>query len=82
MDTARKELGFTYRATSQGAVHIHRAGREVAVLRAESAVRFLAKARDATPAAIQQLCARATGNYRRGSESLASTVRRSKGRDI
>lgn len=80
MTSAHEELGFTYRATAQGSVHISRAGREVVVLRADAAARFLARAVGATPAAIQQLCARATGNYKRGNESLASTVRSSKGR--
>lgn len=74
------EPGFTYRATARGAVHISRAGREVAVLRADAAAKFLARARGATPEAIQQLCARVTGNYKRGNESLASAVRGAKGR--
>lgn len=75
------ELGFTYRTTAQGAVHILRAGREVTVLRGDAAARFLARASNATPEAIQRLCARATGNYKRGNESLGSAVRRSKGRN-
>ncbi len=74
-------LGFTYRATAQGVVHISRGGRVVVTLRADAAARFLAKAQGAPVDAVQKLCARATGNYKRGNESAASAVRRGKGRD-
>jgi hypothetical protein len=74
------DLGFTYRATAQGVVHISRGGREVATLRAHAASKFLAKAGSASFEAVQQLCARATGNYKRGNESTASEVRSGKGR--
>jgi len=74
-------LGFTYRATAEGVVHISRSGREVVTLRANAAAKFLAKAEGASMDAVQQLCARATGNYKRGNESQASAVRRGKGRD-
>ena len=73
-------LGFTYRATRQGVVHISRAGREVATLRGEVAARFLSKAERASPDAVQQLCARVTGNYKRGNESRAATSRKAKRR--
>jgi hypothetical protein len=69
--SAKTDLGFTYRATAQGAVRISRDGREVVVLGPKAAARFLAKAQGASPEALQQLCARATGNYRRGNESAA-----------
>ena len=75
------DLGFTYRATAKGVVHISRGGREVVILRADAAAKFLAKAQGASAGAIQQLCARVTGNYKRGNESLASAVRGRKGRD-
>jgi hypothetical protein len=74
------DLGFTYRATAKGAVHISRGGREVVVLRARAASDFLSKAEGASTIAIQQLCARVTGNYKKGNESLAASVRRAKGR--
>jgi hypothetical protein len=61
-------LGFSYRATLQGAVQISREGREVVTLRGEAAARFLGKAQGASPEALQQLCARVTGNYKRGNE--------------
>ena len=75
------DLGFTYRATAKGVVHISRGGREVVTLRADSAARFLARAEGASADAVQQLCARVTGNYKRGNETVASAVRRGKGRD-
>ena len=78
--STQADLGFTYRATAKGVVHISRGGREVVTLRADAAARFLAKAQGASVDAIQQLCARATGNYKRGNESVASAVRRGKGR--
>ena len=62
------DLGFSYRATASGAVHIARHGREVTVLRAKAARDFLAKAQRAPDEAVQQLCARVTGNYKRGNE--------------
>jgi hypothetical protein len=72
-------LGFTYRAMAKGTVYISRDGREVVVLRAKAASDFLAKAEGASADAVQQLCARVTGNYKRGNESVASAVRKSKG---
>ena len=73
------DLGFSFRTTARGTVHISRAGREVTILRGNPAVRFLARAAGATPEAIQQLCARVTGNYNRGNESEAPKARRVKG---
>lgn len=72
--------GFTYRATALGVVHISRGGREVVTLRGAVAAKFLARAEGAGADAVQLLCARVTGNYKRGNESVASTVRRGKGR--
>ena len=78
---AQTDLGFTYRATAKGVVHISRGGCEVVTLRADAAAKFLAKAEGASMDAVQQLCARVTGNYKRGNEGVASGVRRGKGRD-
>lgn len=69
--SAQADLGFTYRATAQGVVRISRSGREVVTLRSRAAAGFLAKADGASAEAVQQLCARATGNYKRGNESAA-----------
>jgi hypothetical protein len=72
------DLGFTYRATVRGTVYIFRYGREVVALRATAAAEFLARAEGASPEAMQQLCARVTGNYKRGNESRASALRERK----
>lgn len=71
MSSAQTDLGFTFRASGQGAVHVCRYGRTVAVLRGPSAEKLLARAEGASPEGIQQLCARVTGNYRRGNEAEA-----------
>jgi hypothetical protein len=73
---APTDLGFTYRTSGRDAVRILRHGREVTVLRGKPAERFLGKAEGASPEAIQQLCARATGNYKRGNEGLAASRRK------
>ena len=73
MTSAQADLGFTYRAKGRETVRILRHGREVTVLRGMSAERFLGKAEGASPEAVQQLCARATGNYKRGNEGLAAS---------
>jgi hypothetical protein len=75
------DLGFTYRANARGVVEISRGGRGVVTLRGNAAAKFLAKAEGATMEAVQQLCARVTGNYKRGNEAVGSAVRRGKGRD-
>jgi hypothetical protein len=68
MTSAQSDLGFTYRATARGFVLISRGGRQVTTLRGDAAARFLAKAEGAPGEDVQQLCARVTGNYKRGSE--------------
>ena len=73
------DLGFSYRTGAQGSVHIARAGREVVILRANAAAKFLAKAQGASAGELQLLCARVTGNYKRGNESRASEARWAKG---
>ena len=80
MASVQTDLGFSYRATAKGAVHISRAGREVVILRAKAASDFLARAEGASADAVQQLCARVTGNYKRGNEATAASVRKAKGR--
>lgn len=79
MATSDSNLGFAYRATARGTVHISRDGREVVTLRADAAAKLLAKAEGASFEALQQLCARATGNYKRGNEADAARARRAKG---
>ncbi len=60
---------FGYRATKKGEVRIDRGGRTVATVRGAEADRLLAAIEAAEDdVAVQQLLARATGNYRRGNE--------------
>ena len=82
MDTsANPDLGFSYRATKGGEVAIHRAGQAVTRLRGVAAREFLAEVDGADQAAQQQAMARATGNYKRGNERVASDHPRNRGRD-
>lgn len=74
------DLGFSFRASGESAVRILRHGKEVTILRGEAARKFLAKAAGANEAAIQQLCARVTGNYKRGNEGAAGEARAAKRR--
>jgi hypothetical protein len=67
------DSGFSYRASKQGAVAIHRQGKLVVTLRGDAAREFLAKVASGDPAARQRLMARVTGNYRRGNERAAGS---------
>jgi len=62
------DLGYAYRTSNDGVVRITRSGRAVTTLRGPAARRFLDDVRRAAPNAVQQACARATGNYKRGNE--------------
>lgn len=68
MESTASDLGFSHQGTRQGEVHIFRGGKQVATLRGRVAAKFLSKAQGADHGTIQQLCARATGNYKRGNE--------------
>ena len=68
MESTATDLGFSLQATRQGEVHVFRGGKQVATLRGTVAAKFLRKTQGANHAAIQQLCARITGNYKRGTE--------------
>lgn len=78
--SAHTNLGIPHRRAAKVSVHIPRDGREGAVLRAKAAGDFLARAEGASAEAVQQPCARVTGNYERGNESVASLARKAKGR--
>lgn len=65
------DLGFSFQATDGGDVRIARGGRVVTTLRGAAAREFLADVEGADDDGIQQLCARVTGNYRRGNEAVA-----------
>jgi hypothetical protein len=57
---------FAYRITKDARVLIDRAGRTVAVVAGKDAALLVSKLAKADARAVQQLLARATGNYRRG----------------
>ena len=59
---------FSFRATKAGEVHISWQGMPVTTLRRGSADRFLARAERLDHDGLQQLMARATGNFKRGNE--------------
>ena len=59
---------FSYRATKAGAVFISWQGKPVTTLRGGSADSFLARADGLDQEGLQQLMARATGNFKRGNE--------------
>ena len=58
------DLGFTWRTTAAGDIHVSRHGRVVTVLRGAAAERLLARLTGADARAVQQALARVTGNYR------------------
>jgi hypothetical protein len=66
------DLGFRFRAKSKTEVQITRDGKMVTVLRATSAIDFLAEADGASESDQQQMMARVTGNYKRGNERAAA----------
>jgi len=59
------DLGYDFIARKSGEVSISRHGKVVTTLRGEAAARFLVKVETG---GAQQVMARATGNYKRGSE--------------
>jgi hypothetical protein len=59
---------FDWRMTKNGQVLISRGGRVVVTVRSGAAQRLLAKLAAADDEQVQQLLARATGNYKRGNE--------------
>ncbi|MEO6462510.1 MAG: hypothetical protein ABIP29_05490 [Candidatus Eisenbacteria bacterium] len=62
------DLGFRWPAIRRGEVRVRREGRLVTTLRGRAAEKFLAEVARADAEAVQQLCARITGNYGRGNE--------------
>ena len=68
MESTAGDPGFSHKGTRLGEVHIFRGGKQVATLRGKVAARFLAKVKGADDGAVQQLCARIAGNYKRGNE--------------
>lgn len=60
--------GFTWSARKNGELAISRDGRVVTLVRHRAAERLTARLAAATEDEVQQVLARATGNYRRGNE--------------
>jgi hypothetical protein len=59
---------YSYLVTKDGRVRVDRGGRTVATVAGDQAVRLGQKLAEASPDGVQDLLARATGNYRRGNE--------------
>lgn len=59
---------FDYRVTKQGGVVVSRGGRQVMTVGGRDAARLVAALQRADDSQVQDLLARASGNYRRGNE--------------
>jgi len=70
--TVGQASGFAYRVRKNGDVEISHHGRQATVLRGQAASAFVVQASRCAPEDAQQLMARATGNYKRSNERLAS----------
>jgi hypothetical protein len=66
------DLGFSHRLRKSGEVELWHHGRLVSTLRGRDAADFRARAASLDAAAVQQLMARLTGNYKRGNERAAA----------
>lgn len=72
-DAGEGHLGFSYQVKKDGSVVVQHHGRLAATLRGHAAIDFIDEAEGGDDAAMQQLMARVTGNYKHGNERLAST---------
>ena len=70
--TPTGDLGFSYRRRKSGDVEVLHRGKVVATLQGAEAHDFIAKVELGEDTDGQQLMARLTGNYKRGSERTAS----------
>ena len=59
---------FSYRVTKDGRVRVDRGGRTVTTVAGDRADLLARELATASPDGVQDLLARATGNYRRGNE--------------
>ena len=71
-DDSTSDLGFTFRERKSGEVQVLHRGTLASTLRGADAQEFLAEVSSCSPAELQQLMARITGNYKRGNERLAA----------
>jgi hypothetical protein len=62
---------FDWRTTKDGQLLVSRGGRVVTTVRGSAAARLLGRLAGASDDEVQQLLARATGNYKRGNERHA-----------
>lgn len=76
---AAADLGFSYAVRKSGVVELRHHGRVAGTLRGRDAADFCARAVALDDAALQQLMARLTGNYRRGNEHAAASHPRRRG---
>lgn len=72
------DLKFSFRQRKGGVVEVLHHGRLASTLRGTAAQDFLDKIQLLDAAAAQQLMARITGNYKRGTERLAHAHRRNR----
>ena len=69
---ANGDLGFDFEARQNGEVAIFHRHRLAAILRGQAAQQFVTQANEISDAALQQVMARVTGNYKRGNERTAA----------
>jgi hypothetical protein len=66
------DLGFDFEVRSTGEVAIFHRRRLATILRGQAAQQFVTQANELSDAALQQVMARVTGNYKRGNERTAA----------
>lgn len=72
-DSADDQEGqFSYRTSKDGKIFVAWHGKTVTTLKGAAAQRFLSRIEGADQHEAQQIMARATGNFKRGNERLAS----------
>ena len=69
---ANADLGFDFEVRQNGEVAIFHRHRLAAILRGQAAQQFVTQANELSDAALQQVMARVTGNYKRGNERTAA----------
>ena len=69
---ANNDLGFDFEVRQNGEVAIFHRQRLAAILRGRAAQQFVTQANELSDAALQQVMARLTGNYKRGNERAAA----------
>jgi len=70
-----EEEPFSYKASKDQKIFIFWHDKQVMILKGNEAERFLAKIKAAEPAEAQLLMAKITGNFKRGNEKLAKSMK-------